>query len=96
MGTGAPPGAKRPSGIPKTPTDVIPSPGWIDGLITRGGTGPCYGFADWDGKPYAVYSTAGTTLKKGDRVRVRVTPNKLRIDCGEGTQVALEALERVP
>ncbi|MEV8504336.1 hypothetical protein AB0368_05815 [Actinoplanes sp. NPDC051475] len=95
VGTGAPPGAKKPSGIPKTPTDSIASPGWIDGLVTRGGTGPCYGFADWDGKPYAVYSPVGTELKKGDHIRVRFVPNKLRIDCGEGTQVVMEAFERV-
>ncbi|MFI7602792.1 hypothetical protein [Actinoplanes sp. NPDC049681] len=95
VATGAPPGAKKPSGIPKTPTDVIASPGWTDGLVTRGGSGPCYGFADWDGKPFAVYSPLGTELKKGDHIRARFVPNKLRIDCGEGTQVVMEAFERV-
>ncbi|MEV4703604.1 hypothetical protein [Actinoplanes sp. NPDC049316] len=93
--TGPPPGAKRPSGIPKTPTDIVHSPGWTDGWITRGGTGPCYGFADADGKPYAVYSAAGTALKKGEYVRVRLVPARLRIDCGEGTPVEMLAVERV-
>ncbi|MEV4637902.1 hypothetical protein AB0J80_11160 [Actinoplanes sp. NPDC049548] len=95
VGTGAPPGAKKPSGIPKTPTDVVASPGWTDGFITRGGSGPCYGFADWDGKPYAVYSPVGTQLRKGDHIRARFVPNKLRINCGDGAQVVMEAFEKV-
>ena len=93
--TGPPPGAKKPSGIPKTPTDKIESPGWTEGWITRGGTGPCYGLADLDGKPYAVYSDAGTDLKKGDYVRARLVPARLRINCGEGTPVQMQAVERI-
>jgi hypothetical protein len=93
--TGPPPGAKRPSGIPKTPTDVVRSPGWTEGWVTRGGTGPCYGLVDIDGKPYAVYSDAGTALKKGEYVRVRLTPARLRIDCGSGTPVQMLAVEHV-
>src|SRR5689334_13096155 len=37
------PAPSKPAGIPKTPTDLLPSPGWIEGTVTRGGTGPCYG-----------------------------------------------------
>ncbi len=84
-----------PSRPPKTPTDIIHSPGWTEGYIVRGGSGPCYGLLDMDGFPYAMYSTTGTTLAKGDHVRVRVTPSKLRIDCGEGTQVEMQAVEHV-
>ena len=93
--TGPPPGAKKPSGIPKTPTDKIESPGWTEGWITRGGTGPCYGLVDVDGKPYAVYSDAGTDLQKGAYVRARFVPARLRIDCGEGTPVQMQAVERI-
>jgi hypothetical protein len=93
--TGPPPGVNRPSGPPKTPTDIIHSPGWTEGYIVRGGSGPCYGLLDMDGFPYAMYSDTGTTLQKGDHVRVRVTPSKLRIDCGEGTAVRMEAVQHV-
>ncbi|WP_306210543.1 hypothetical protein [Actinoplanes sp. RD1] len=84
-----------PSGIAKTPTDKIADPGWTEGWIVRGGTGPCYGLLDLDGKPYAMYSDEGLTLAKGDHVRVRVIPSRLRIDCGEGEPVRLEVLEHV-
>ncbi|WP_305787722.1 hypothetical protein [Symbioplanes lichenis] len=84
-----------PSGIAKTPTDKIASPGWTEGWIVRGGTGPCYGLLDMDGKPFAMYSDEGLTLAKGDHVRVRVVPSRLRIDCGEGEPVRLEVLEHV-
>ncbi|MEV6600359.1 hypothetical protein AB0M36_26445 [Actinoplanes sp. NPDC051346] len=96
VATGAPPGVRKPPGIPKTPTDIIKSPGWTEGWITRGGTGPCYGLADVDGKPYAVYSDAGTPLMKGAHVRVRLVPSELRINCGEGTQMQMEAVEQIP
>ncbi|OJF10658.1 hypothetical protein [Couchioplanes caeruleus] len=96
VATGPPPGVRKPPGIPKTPTDIVKSPGWTEGWITRGGTGPCYGFADVDGKPYAVYSDAGTPLMKGAYVRVRLVPSELRINCGEGTQMQMEAVEQVP
>jgi len=93
--TGPPPGAKKPSGIPKTPTDKIESPGWTEGWITRGGAGPCYGLVDNDGKPYAIYSDAGTELKKGEYVRARLVPARLRISCGEGAQMQMQAVERI-
>ncbi|AGL13954.1 hypothetical protein [Actinoplanes sp. N902-109] len=84
-----------PSGVPKTPTDILQSPGWTEGYIVRGGSGPCYGLLDMDGFPYAMYSDAGQTLTKGDHVRVRVTPSKLRIDCGEGTPMQMTAVQHV-
>ncbi|GAA2566682.1 hypothetical protein GCM10010435_45060 [Winogradskya consettensis] len=93
--TGPPPGLTKPVKPPKTPTDVIQSPGWTEGYVLRGGSGPCYGLLDMDGFPYAMYSDTGTALKKGDHVRVRVVPATLRIYCGEGTPVRMEAVEHV-
>ncbi|AGZ38648.1 hypothetical protein [Actinoplanes friuliensis] len=91
--TGAPP--SKPAGIPKTPTDNIPA-GWTEGTVTRGGTGPCYGLVTFDGVPYAMYSDAGVTLTKGDHIKARLTPAKLRINCGEGTPVAMGAVQHFP
>ncbi|MFI5494329.1 hypothetical protein [Actinoplanes sp. NPDC051859] len=96
VGTGAPPGVRKPPAIPKTPTDTNPYAGWTEGYITRGGTGPCYGLADLDGKPYAIYSDAGTPLMKGAHIRAKLVPATLRINCGEGTQVQMEAVEQLP
>ncbi len=95
VSTGLPPGAGKPSGAPKTPTDVMRSPGWVEGQIVQGGSGPCYGLLDFDGKPYALYSDAGTALEKGDHVRVKISPSRLRIYCGEGEPVRMEAVEHV-
>lgn len=86
----------KPAGIPKTPTDDIPSPGWTEGTVTRGGTGPCYGLITFDGVAYAMYSDAGVTLAKGDHIRAELTPAKLRIDCGTGIPVQLGAIQKFP
>ena len=96
VGTGAPPGVRKPPAIPKTPTDIVKNPGWTEGYITRGGSGPCYGLADLDGKPYAMYSDAGTPLMKGDHIRAELVPATLRINCGEGTPMQMEAVEQLP
>ncbi|RSM48878.1 hypothetical protein DMB66_45705 [Actinoplanes sp. ATCC 53533] len=90
------PAPSKPAGIPKTPTDTIPSPGWTEGTITRGGSGPCYGLVTFDGVAYAIYSDAGTTLAKGDHIRAELTPAKLRIDCGAGIPVQMGAIQRFP
>jgi hypothetical protein len=92
--TGAAP--SKPAGIPKTPTDILRSPGWTEGTITRGGSGPCYGLVTFDGVAYAMYSDKGTDLAKGDHIRAELTPAKLRIDCGEGIPVAMGGLQRFP
>ena len=90
------PAPSKPAGIPKTPTDNIPSPGWTEGTITRGGSGPCYGLVTFDGVAYAMYSDAGTALAKGDHIRAELTPAKLRIDCGAGIPVQMGAIQRFP
>ncbi|GID95493.1 hypothetical protein Adi01nite_49050 [Amorphoplanes digitatis] len=94
MPTGAPP--SRPAGIPKTPTDIVHTAGWTEGTITRGGTGPCYGMVTFDGVAYAMYSDTGIKLAKGDHIRARLAPAKLRIDCGEGIPVSVGAIQHFP
>jgi hypothetical protein len=90
------PAPSKPAGIPKTPTDLLPSPGWIEGTVTRGGTGPCYGLVTFDGVAYAMHSIKGIKLVKGEHIRAELTPAKLRIDCGEGITVSLGDLQRFP
>jgi hypothetical protein len=67
--------------------------GWITGSITRGGSGPCFGLKADDGTAYAMHSLDARTLEPGDRVKVQVVPSRLRISCGDGTQVQLQDLE---
>jgi hypothetical protein len=74
---------------PKEPTDKQPSTGWVAGMVTRGGKGPCYGLIADDGQRYALYSTAGTELTQGDRVKVQLETSPLRIYCGPGTFMAM-------
>jgi hypothetical protein len=90
------PAPSKPAGIPKTPTDIVRSPGWIEGTITRGGSGPCYGLVTFDGVAYAMHSDKGVKLAKGDHIKAALTPAKLRIDCGEGIPVSMGALQRFP
>ncbi|PRX12909.1 hypothetical protein [Actinoplanes italicus] len=80
---------------PKEPTDKQPSTGWVAGMVTRGGTGPCYGLIADDGNRYALYSTAGIDLKQGDRVKVQVEATPLRIYCGPGDLMAMTDAETI-
>lgn len=61
----------------------------IVGTVTRGGGGPCYGFAADDGSQLALYSAAGAVLVEGERMSVLVAPAPFRIDCGPGILVRL-------
>ncbi len=89
---GSPPAA-TPQTSAAEPGSAAPVPtGWIAGSVTKGGAGPCYGLKTDDGVQYAMHSTKARTLKAGDRVKVRVTPSRLRISCGDGIQVQLQAL----
>ena len=90
------PAPSKPAGIPKTPTDIVRSPGWIEGTITRGGSGPCYGLVTFDGVAYAVYSDQGVELTRGDHIKAELTPAKLRINCGAGIPVSMGGLQRFP
>ncbi|HEX8631676.1 MAG TPA: hypothetical protein VF755_26250 [Catenuloplanes sp.] len=91
----SPPTLPRPSRPPKTPTDTFTNNGWIAGTVVKGGEGPCYQLQTDDGVEYAMHSTAGMTLTRGSRIRVRVSPATARIHCGPGHQVQLDAAEPI-
>ncbi|MBG0565254.1 hypothetical protein [Actinoplanes aureus] len=80
---------------PREPTDNLPTTGWVAGMVTRGGTGPCYGLIADDGTRYALYSTGGTELTKGERVKVKLEPSMLRIYCGPGALMTMLEVERI-
>jgi hypothetical protein len=80
---------------PKEPTDKQPSTGWVAGMVTIGGTGPCYGLIADDGNRYALYSTAGINLKQGERVKVQLEATPLRIYCGPGDLMAMTDAETI-
>lgn len=80
---------------PKEPTDQQPNTGWVAGMVTRGGKGPCYGLIADDGQRYALYSTAGTEMTQGDRVKVQLETTPIRIYCGPGTLMAMTDYEPI-
>jgi hypothetical protein len=65
----------------------------VVGTPTIGGTGPCYGLETDEGTPYALYSTAGTNLTKGTRMRITTKAAKVKIYCGPGKLVEMTAAE---
>ncbi|GGR39078.1 hypothetical protein GCM10010168_66990 [Actinoplanes ianthinogenes] len=69
---------------PKEPTDTLPENGWVTGMVTKGGTGPCYGLSTDEGTVYALYSSEGIKLEDGARVKVKLEPSLLKIYCGPG------------
>ncbi|MEU4559226.1 hypothetical protein AB0F72_12635 [Actinoplanes sp. NPDC023936] len=83
------------SEIPREPSDKPPATGWVSGIITRGGTGPCYGFTADDGTRYALYSTAGLALNQSERVKVQLETTMVRIYCGPGNLMAMTAAEPI-
>jgi hypothetical protein len=85
----------RPSGPPDSPTDLIKKTGIVVGLVTRGGSGPCYGVQTDDGTQYALHSSAGHDLPRGKYVRVLTKPSLLRIDCGPGRLVEIVRVESI-
>jgi hypothetical protein len=76
----------KPAKPPKTPTDLVPTD-LIVGVVTRGGSGPCYGIIDQDGTEFAVHSTAGLSFREGTTVRVRFQQPTQTIDCGTGRPI---------
>lgn len=80
---------------PKEPTDQQPNTGWVAGMVTRGGKGPCYGIIADDGQRYALYSTTGVELAQGTRVKVNLETTLLRIYCGPGTLMAMTEAEPI-
>jgi hypothetical protein len=82
----------RPDGRRAAPINSAPAP-WIQGTVTRGGPGPCYGFTATNGVAYAVYSPTRVNLTAGQRVRARLTPGRTPVNCGSGKPARLERLQ---
>jgi hypothetical protein len=78
---------------PRDPTDRIKNTSWVVGTVTAGGSGPCYSLTTDDGTRYALHSTGGTKLVKGERMRIRTERAKVRVDCGEGKLVEMIVAE---
>lgn len=84
-----------PSDPAREPGDKPPATGWVSGVVTRGGTGPCYGFTADDGTRYALYNTSGLELTQRDRVKVQLETTMVRIYCGPGHLMAMTAAEPI-
>jgi hypothetical protein len=69
--------------------------GTVEGTVTRGGSGPCFGLRGTDGVDYSLYVAGATVLDVGDRIRVEAVPMKLRISCGPGKSVQAARVERL-
>jgi hypothetical protein len=82
----------RPGGRPAPPVLEV-APPWIQGKVSRGGSGPCYGFVTTDGVTYAVYSTTNFKLTNGQRIRARLTPGRTPVSCGAGKPARLVHLQ---
>jgi len=89
------PTGTRPTAPPKNPSDQIKKTDIVVGMVTKGGSGPCYGVATDDGTQYALHSSAGHQLPKGKYVKVRTAPSALRIYCGPGTLLELISVESI-
>jgi hypothetical protein len=81
------------TGPPRDPTDSIKKTNLVVGVVTRGGSGPCFGLRTDDGTDYALYSVNPLTLTHGTYVKVRTRTAKVRIDCGPGKFLEITALE---
>jgi hypothetical protein len=80
---------------PDYPTDNIKKTSIVVGVVTRGGSGPCFGVQTDDGVEYALYSGLHLTLTRGQYVRLRTALSDLRVDCGSGRFRAIVAVEPV-
>ena len=89
------PQATRPT-PPRDPTDTIKMTDMVIGIVTRGGSGPCYGVETDDGTEYALYSSRPLRLTRGQYVRLHTESSTLRIDCGSGQFRAITAIEPTP
>lgn len=68
-------------------------PSWVVGVVTRGGSGPCYGLKGEDGVDYAVYSATSHKLNKGQRIRTKLTPGATPKSCGDGKAATMGGLQ---
>ncbi len=80
---------------PKEPTDNLPETGWVAGMVTRGGKGPCYGLTADDGTRYALYNADGIELKEKARVKVKLETALVKIYCGPGSLMSMVAAEPI-
>ncbi|GGN47283.1 hypothetical protein FHR83_007529 [Actinoplanes campanulatus] len=48
-----------------------------------------------DGQRYALYSTEGVELAKGDRINAHLETTMLRIYCGPGTLMAMTEVKQI-
>lgn len=78
---------------PRTPSDLLPAD-IVVGTVTTGGRGPCYTIETDDGVPFALYSTAGLVLARGDRIRATVEALTLKIYCGQGRHLLATRIEK--
>jgi hypothetical protein len=78
------PTVTRPTAPPDNPTDQIKKTRLVVGIVTRGGSGPCFGVQTDDGTEYALYADMRLTLSRGQYVRLATKPSRLRINCGPG------------
>jgi hypothetical protein len=85
----------RPTAPPEDPTDQIKDTSIVVGLVTRGGSGPCYGLQTDNGTQYALYSNTKHELPRGKYVRVQTKPSLLRIDCGPGKLLEIVRVESI-
>ena len=83
------------AGPPRYPTDNIKNTSVVVGVVTRGGSGPCFGVQTDDGGEYALYTDLHLTLNRGQYVRLRTAPSDVRADCGSGRFRAIVAVEPV-
>ena len=92
--TTPPPTGPTPTGPPNKPTDTV-APGWVVGTVMAASSGPCYGLVTDDGKEYALHSSDGFAVRKGERYRVRVARLALKIYCGPGTHASVQEHEKI-
>jgi hypothetical protein len=88
-----PPTLRPPKTGPTLPTDRMPRD-VLAGRVAKGGSGPCYAVVTDDNRRYALHSTAGLVLEEGTYIRAKVGPLTAKIDCGEGTPLALISFTR--
>jgi hypothetical protein len=87
------PTATRATAPPKAPTDALKKTDLVVGVVTRGGSGPCYGLQTDDGTEYALYSRNALTLTRGSYVKAHTKPATVRIFCGPGRFLEITKLE---
>ena len=86
------PTATRATAPPDNPTDAIRKTDLVVGIVTRGGSGPCYGLQTDDGTQYALYSRSALDLTRGAYAKVHTKPATVRIYCGPGRFLEITAV----